>query len=259
MHAPESDVLDGTRRNSSCTLSGRGGRGVSGLHGWETYERVLDSGGFESRQLVLVDERAVEASETGARWLGLTYWQAVDRFTRGAIRASWGDQGGRLRLVGAATLLRFGLPELRYSDALVSCRYAIEGGLLALRPGGSVTLAQSVEGTEHELSVTVEEYLPSLAARAGAPWWTGCRVRKGAEPVPRGREPPLLRAAGTWTGNVRVTVFGATGVVGRALVPLLAGEHDVVAVSRRPSEPRAGIRWVEADALSNEGARRGHG
>ena len=36
-------------------------------------------------------------------------------------------------------------------------------------------------------------------------------------------------------------------------MPLLAGEHDVVAVSRRPGEPRAGIRWVEADALSNEG------
>ena len=52
---------------------------------------------------------------------------------------------------------------------------------------------------------------------------------------------------------MRVTVFGATGVVGRALVPLIAGEHDVVAVSRRPDEPRAGIRCVEADAISGEG------
>ena len=155
---------------------------MSGLHGWETNERVLDSGGLESRQLVRVNVRAVEASEAGARWLGLTYWQAVDSFTRGAIRASWGDQGGRLRLVGGATLLRFGLPELRYSDAVVSCRYAIEGGLLALRAGGSVTLAQRVEGTEHELSVTVEEYLPSLAARAGAPWWTGAVYAKVQSP-----------------------------------------------------------------------------
>ena len=56
---------------------------------------------------------------------------------------------------------------------------------------------------------------------------------------------------------MRVTVFGATGVLGRALVPLLAGEHDVVAVSRRPGEHRAGIRWVEADAASGEGRRRG--
>ena len=52
---------------------------------------------------------------------------------------------------------------------------------------------------------------------------------------------------------MRVTVFGATGVVGRALVPLIVGEHDVVAVSRRPDEPRAGIRCVEADAISGEG------
>jgi hypothetical protein len=144
---------------------------------------VLDSGGFESRQLVLVNERAVEASEAGARSLGLTYWQAVDSFTRGAVRASWGDQGGRLRLFGGATLLRFGLPELCYSDAIiVSCRYAIAGGPLALRPGGSVTLAQRVTGTEHELSVTVEEYLPSLAARAGAPWWTGAVYAKVQSP-----------------------------------------------------------------------------
>jgi uncharacterized protein YbjT (DUF2867 family) len=52
---------------------------------------------------------------------------------------------------------------------------------------------------------------------------------------------------------VRVTVFGATGVVGRALVPLLTGEHDVVAVSRRLGEARAGIRWVQADATSGDG------
>ena len=133
-------------RSARCCARGTHPPGLTGLDGWERSERVLDSGGLESRQLVLVD-RAVEASEAGARWLGLTYWQAVDSFTRGAVRASWGDQGGRLRLLGGATLLRFGLPELRYSDAIVSCRYAIEGGLLALRPGGSVTLAQRVEGT----------------------------------------------------------------------------------------------------------------
>lgn len=102
--------------------------------------------------------------------------------TRGGIRASWGDEGGRLRLLGGATLLTFGLPELRYTDGIVACRYVIEGGLLALRPGGSVTLAQRVEGAEHELSVTVEEYLPRLAARVGAPWWTGALYAKIQSP-----------------------------------------------------------------------------
>ena len=41
---------------------------------------------------------------------------------------------------------------------------------------------------------------------------------------------------------MKVTVFGATGVVGRALLPLLA-EHEVTAVSRT-SRDDAGARWV---------------
>ena len=50
---------------------------------------------------------------------------------------------------------------------------------------------------------------------------------------------------------MNVTVFGATGVVGRALVPLLA-EHEVTAVSRRSREG-AGARYVVADAASGDG------
>jgi uncharacterized protein YbjT (DUF2867 family) len=48
---------------------------------------------------------------------------------------------------------------------------------------------------------------------------------------------------------VRAVVLGASGVIGRALVPELAREHEVVAVSRRPREPsRDCVRWVAADA-----------
>ena len=68
--------------------------GGGGLTGWETSERVLESGGFVSRQRVLVAEPVVEASEAGARTLGVAYWQAVDRFTRGGVRASWRGGGG---------------------------------------------------------------------------------------------------------------------------------------------------------------------
>jgi uncharacterized protein YbjT (DUF2867 family) len=48
---------------------------------------------------------------------------------------------------------------------------------------------------------------------------------------------------------VKVAVFGASGMVGRALLPLLAERHDVVAVSRReqPADD-VRIRWVVADA-----------
>jgi hypothetical protein len=150
--------------------------------GWETSERVLESGGFDSRQRVLVAEPAVEASEAGARTLGITYWQAVDRFTRGGIRASWTGEGGTLKLLGGVTLFTFGPPQLSFDGGLVSCRYAIRGGLLALRAGGTVTLAQRPEGDRQELSVTVEGYVPRLAGRAGAPAWTGMLYAKGQMP-----------------------------------------------------------------------------
>ena len=82
--------------------------------------------------------------------------------------------------------------------------------------------------------MTVEEYLPRLAARAGAPRWTGVLYLKGQSPfhaaVSR-RYFDLLAAE----PDVKVTVFGATGVVGRALLPLLA-EHEVTAVSRTPRD-----------------------
>jgi uncharacterized protein YbjT (DUF2867 family) len=48
---------------------------------------------------------------------------------------------------------------------------------------------------------------------------------------------------------MRVVVLGATGVVGRALVPELAERHDVVAVSRRPAAAAEAVTWQQADAL----------
>ena len=50
---------------------------------------------------------------------------------------------------------------------------------------------------------------------------------------------------------MKVTVFGATGVVGRALLPYL-DEHEVTAVSRSERD-EPGARWVVADAASGEG------
>lgn len=155
---------------------------MDGLPGWESDERVLDSGGFSSRQRVLVDTPAVEASEAGARRLGTSYWRAVERVTRGAVRARWRGEGGRLKLLGALTLLAFGPPELAVGEGRVGCRYPIRGGLLALRPGGSVTLAQHNAGSAYELSVSVEEYVPRLAARIGAPRWTGALYAKAQSP-----------------------------------------------------------------------------
>jgi uncharacterized protein YbjT (DUF2867 family) len=54
---------------------------------------------------------------------------------------------------------------------------------------------------------------------------------------------------------VRVAVFGATGTIGNALLPLLARRHDVVAVSRQPHESN-GIDWAVADATDGRAVRR---
>jgi len=153
------------------------------LHDWSTSERELASGGFESRQRVLASGPVVESSESGARWLGIAYWEAANRVTRGGVRARWSADGGRLTLLGGVSLLSFGAPELAFSDRAVSCRYVIQGGLLALRAGGSVTLAQCRSDGDVELSVVVEEYLPRLAARLGAPGWTGALYAKGQSPL----------------------------------------------------------------------------
>jgi uncharacterized protein YbjT (DUF2867 family) len=54
---------------------------------------------------------------------------------------------------------------------------------------------------------------------------------------------------------MRVVVFGATGVIGRALLPRLAEDHEVVAVSRSPREPDDGVRWAQADAVTGTGVQ----
>jgi uncharacterized protein YbjT (DUF2867 family) len=52
---------------------------------------------------------------------------------------------------------------------------------------------------------------------------------------------------------VKIAVLGASGVVGRALLPLLAGEHEVVAVSRRRRDRSGdGVRWVAADVTERD-------
>ena len=55
---------------------------------------------------------------------------------------------------------------------------------------------------------------------------------------------------------MKVAVFGATGTIGTSLLPLLAREHEVVAISRKPHEREAGIEWRQADASDAVSVRR---
>jgi uncharacterized protein YbjT (DUF2867 family) len=55
---------------------------------------------------------------------------------------------------------------------------------------------------------------------------------------------------------VRIAVLGATGFVGRALVPALAERHEVTAAARRPGRAAPGVRAVPADATDADAVRR---
>jgi uncharacterized protein YbjT (DUF2867 family) len=55
---------------------------------------------------------------------------------------------------------------------------------------------------------------------------------------------------------MKVAVFGATGTIGTSLLPLLAREHEVVAISRKPRDGEAGIEWRQADASDAASVRR---
>jgi uncharacterized protein YbjT (DUF2867 family) len=56
---------------------------------------------------------------------------------------------------------------------------------------------------------------------------------------------------------VRVVVFGASGTIGRVLLPALDREHQVVAVSRRPQAAQSEqTHWAVADASDPASVRR---
>jgi uncharacterized protein YbjT (DUF2867 family) len=53
---------------------------------------------------------------------------------------------------------------------------------------------------------------------------------------------------------MRIAVFGASGTVGSALLPLLARKHEVIAVSRRAhTEAGTNLRWATADVTDPNG------
>jgi uncharacterized protein YbjT (DUF2867 family) len=54
---------------------------------------------------------------------------------------------------------------------------------------------------------------------------------------------------------VRVVVFGATGIVGSALLPVVAAGHEVVAVSRKPRPAEEGVSWAVGDATDATSVR----
>ena len=129
-------------------------------HGWSTSERVTASGAVESRQWIGLTRSVVTADENGASELGRGYLDEVRRCTHGLVRPKTRATEIALVLAGVP-LLRFDSPEVGVWPGRVECRFAIRGGLLAARPGGSLVIAQR-SGVEHELELAVAGYFPRL-------------------------------------------------------------------------------------------------
>jgi hypothetical protein len=128
--------------------------------GWGSTDRRGDDGSVESTQRALAPRPVVPVSDGGARRLGRAYGLGVRRAGRGLVRWREDDRGVEVRLLGLRRpLLTLGPAQPSIGGDRVGCTYAIVGGLLARRPGGTLALAQS----GRELEVAVTGFAPRLA------------------------------------------------------------------------------------------------
>ena len=216
------------------------------LTGWSSTERTSPDGSVQFEQRVRATRPLVELSERGALALGERYWPEVEACTRRLVRARRLTGEIDLRLLGRWTLLRFGAPQTIVDASGALCRYPIIGGLLARTPRGLDHVRAG--GRAGGRAARDDRRLPAAPQRSALP------PRAAAHP--HQRQPALLPAPDRGGAEMRVVVFGATGTIGAALVPVLAREHDVVAVSRR-ARPAAGdgVEWVRADASDASSVR----
>ncbi len=146
---------------------------VEDVDGWETRQRQTNEGAVESEQRAALSAPVVGFSEAGAAQLGRAYWREVERVTARLVRTRERTGAIGLHVLGRGpALLRFGAPTLEATDARATCRYAIEGGLLAQRPAGEI-LFEQVGGDAPFVRSAIRGFFPRLAARQGRPDWTG--------------------------------------------------------------------------------------
>ncbi len=145
----------------------------AGLSEWSDSHRHADDGAVESEQHAYARRAVVEATASGAERLGTVYWSEVERSTARLVRQHRSQGGLELRLAGVGpALLRFGQPRFTGDGTTASATYPIAGGLLARRAAGSISFRQ-VLAERAELASEIQGFYPVLAARLGAPAWTG--------------------------------------------------------------------------------------
>ena len=128
------------------------------LDGWRALYRRDADGAITSDESIRIRGPVVPRSDAGARRLDRRYWLAVAAASRGLVRSRETDAGVELRALGGLCVLRLAPPQTSAGAEGVRCRYAIEGGLLARRPGGSLTLCEN--GTE--LRAVVAGFVPRV-------------------------------------------------------------------------------------------------
>lgn len=132
------------------------------LEGWRAVYRRGADGAITSDESVRVRSAVAPRTDAGARLLGQRYWLAVRRASRGLVRSRVTEAGVELRVLGGPCLLRLASPQTSTDSRGVRCRYAIEGGLLARRAGGALTLCAG----DTELRAAVEGFVPRLRVQA---------------------------------------------------------------------------------------------
>ncbi len=146
----------------------------AGYWGWESVEERAPDGAISSAQRAMFAGPVVPMQAEGARLLSRIYWREVERSTVGLVRARASSKGVVLRLaVGGPALLRFRPAEVSADPTRITCTHPIGGGILARRPSGSIRFEQHVQDGDVLVVSAISGFHPTLAARPGAPAWTG--------------------------------------------------------------------------------------
>lgn len=206
-----------------------------------------------------------------ARAIADAYWTSLVASLKGAVRAD-GDPLGPIRLVVARTgieILSFDAAQVEEVAGGIEIGFPITGGQACSGAAGELRIVAAVEGERVRLGVVVDGYRPRFERLKlttfpiAAPYTLGQhlvhrfvttrslrRIAAVIDPVPVA--PPPIDTGGRLAG-VRVGVVGASGYIGRRLVPELRDQGaGVRAIVRRPNPDLERVRDIEValgDAL----------
>jgi uncharacterized protein YbjT (DUF2867 family) len=213
----------------------------------------------------------VPPTAASARLIADAYWVSLVESLKGAVRSD-GDPLGPIRLVVTRTgieILRFDRAQIDEIAGGVEIGFPITGGQACSGAAGELRIVAAVEGDRVRLGVVVDGYRPRFERLRVATFPIAApytlvqhlvhrfvttrslrRIASVIDPIPVA--PPPIDTGGRLEG-VRVGVVGASGYIGRRLVPELRDQGaQVRAIVRRPNEDLERVRDVEValgDAL----------